>query len=180
MRRMLTRRRVLAAVACLAVVVGLLWVVGALQHTTRTPASSSTSAGAVAGVNSSSGAEAAPAPQAGAQTGTVPSFTTAMASQAGRYLVRTGTLDLEVAKGAVPAAASRVAAITQSFGGYVVSSQYSSSGSTVVVPATPVPLPSGGPYAEATVRIRPLPTTRPSPASVASARCKTSPPQPRM
>ena len=155
MRHNLTKKRWLGAVACLVVAVGLLWLVGALRQTNRTPASSSSGAGAgaVAGANSSSGAIAAPLPQGGAQASTVPSFTTAVASQAGRYLVRTGTLDLEVAKGQVAAAASRITAITQALGGYVVSSQLSSSGSTVVVPATTVPLVPAGPYAVATVRI---------------------------
>jgi hypothetical protein len=154
MRRMFTRRRVVEAAACLAVVVALLWVVGALQHTARTPASSATHGAAIAGANSTSAcAAAAPAPQGGGQANAVPGFTTAVASQAGRYLVRTGTLDLEVAKGQVAQAAGRVTAITQGLGGYVVSSQFSSSGSTVVVPATPLPLPPEGPYAVATVRI---------------------------
>ncbi len=77
-----------------------------------------------------------------------------MASQAGRYLVRTGTLDLVVAKGQVAQTAGRVAGITQGFGGYVVSSEVSSGGSVVPLQTTPpVPLPSGGPYAVATVRI---------------------------
>ena len=132
-----------------------LWLVGALQHTTRTPASPLFAAGAVAGAHSSSGVASAPVPQGGAQASSVPSFTTAVAAQAGRYLVRTGTLDLEVANGQVAQAAGRVTAITQAFGGYVVSSEYSSSGSPVPLQAPLVPLPSppGGPYVVATVRI---------------------------
>ena len=84
----------------------------------------------------------------------MPSFTSATDSQAGRYLVRSGTLDLTVAKGEVPETAARVSALATGLGGYVVSSELSTSGSPLpYASSTPLIPTGGGPYADDVVAV---------------------------
>jgi hypothetical protein len=153
MRRVFTKKRMLITAACLAGLVVALAAVGALRQsaTQRTVPGGSTAGGM-------SAAPALPAPAtrsgAGGTTSSVPSFTAATDSQAGRYLVRTGTLDLTVAKGDVPATAARVSSLAAGLGGYVVSSELSTSGSPLPYASSAPLIPAGGgPYADVVVAV---------------------------
>jgi hypothetical protein len=155
MRRILTKKRVLIVIGCLAALVMALAVVGALREGAGHPSSSASGSSAAHGM-AAVPALLTPNSQAGAnaQSNSVPSFTAATDSQAGRYLVRSGTLDLTVAKGQVPETASRVTALATVLGGYVVSSELSSSGSPPPYAAsTPLIPTEGGPYADVVVAV---------------------------
>ena len=155
MRRILTKKRVLIATGCLAALVVALAIVGALREGAGHPSSRASGSSAAHGI-AAAPALLAPKSQAGAsaQSSSVPSFTAATDSQAGRYLVRSGTLDLTVAKGEVPATAARVGALATGLGGYVVSSELSTSGSPLpYASSTPLIPTEGGPYADDVVAV---------------------------
>ena len=154
MRRVLTKKRVLIATGCLAALVVALAVVGALRQGAGHPSPMASGSSAARGI-AAAPAALAPNSQAGAsaQSSSVPSFTSAADSQAGRYLVRSGTLDLTVAKGEVPATATRVSALATGLGGYVVSSELSTSGSPLPYASSTPLIPTGGPYADDVVAV---------------------------
>jgi hypothetical protein len=165
MRRLLTRRKLALGAGALIALVALFALIGALRGgTSSRSAQSHTRATASAQGTAQAGpAMLAPAggqtSGSGAQAGADTSASTLAYLQA-HYLVRSGSLSIEVAKGQVAAAAGRVSAITQGLAGYVVSEQYFSSGSSptpLPEPATAgaplIVLPPGGPYAQVTVRV---------------------------
>ncbi|HUK78419.1 MAG TPA: DUF4349 domain-containing protein [Thermoleophilia bacterium] len=117
-------------------------MVAALPATIGSDASN----GATRMAPASSDAGAAPASSGAGTAHTTPASSSDIASdlaplQAGRFLVRTGEMTVIVSKGAVPRAAARVVALTSGYGGYVLTSQVSSSQG------------ASQPYAEITVRV---------------------------
>ncbi len=154
MRRALTKKRVLIAAGCLAALVVALAVVGALRQSAGHPSSRASGGSAAHGI-AAAPALLAPKSQAGAsaQSSSVPSFTAATDSRAGRYLVRSGTLDLTVARGEVPETAARVSALATGLGGYVVSSELSTSGSPPPYASSTPLIPTSGPYADDVVAV---------------------------
>jgi hypothetical protein len=157
MSRLFHRHRRLLIVGG-AVVVLLVGTAAAAGLVSRGSGSSSgggfaTSGGAIAALPATIGSDAsngatkmAPASSSAGSASTTPSSSSDIASdlaplQAGRFLVRTGEMTVIVSKGAVPRAAARVVALTAGYGGYVLTSQVSSSQG------------ASQPYAELTVRV---------------------------
>jgi hypothetical protein len=148
MSRLLHHRRLLIAGATAAALLLSAAAVARLSSTRTTGSSpSGASLAAPAPGGPAQGKSVSPGDEVatGAALAT-PAPTTGIASDvspldARRFLVRTGDMSLTVAKGGVPEAAARVVGLTTGYGGYVLTSQVSSSDS------------SAPPFADITVRV---------------------------
>ena len=152
MSRLLHHRRLLIAGATAA---ALLLSAAAVARLSSTRTTGSSSSGASSGASLTAPVPGGPAlgksvslgdEVAGGAALATPAPTTGIASDvspldARRFLVRTGEMSLTVARGGVPEAAARVVGLTTGYGGYVLTSQVSSSDS------------SSPPFADITVRV---------------------------
>jgi hypothetical protein len=133
------RRLLIGGAAAVVLLVGAAAAAGLVSRGGSSNGGSSSNVGAIAallptiGAGSSAAAAKEVPDSSSAETAhTTPASSSEIASdlaplEAGRFLVRTGEMTVIVSKGAVPRAAARVVALTAGYGGYVLTSQVSSS-----------------------------------------------------
>ena len=201
------RRLIILVAVVVLVLAGLSAVVGLLRQggsgassSSHRAESSAGASGAVFGPVKDLGAPT-PMPATSAGQGTSNSsgsattidINAAIPPDHGRFLVRNGELDLLLARGTLDRTVQQVTALTNVFGGYILSSaigqlppgqtpypirENTASGvAQQGIATTPsvVPVSGGTPYAWMTIAFPPSASTRPSRASSSSAKSRSSP-----